>query len=273
MANKVAISVRDVDKTYNTDSGMVFAIEDLNFEVEDGEFLCIVGPSGCGKTTLLQIVAGLVQLSGGEVSVFGHAVRSPYQDVGMVFQNPVLLKWRTVEGNVLFPIDILRTGRKHARRRARELLELVGLQGFEDRYPRELSGGMQQRVAIARALVHDPRLLLMDEPFGSLDQITREAMNIELMRIWMEAAKTTMLITHSIEEAVFLADRVVVMTARPGRVAGIVPIDLPRPRPADVRLTPRFNELEGQVDRLIRQTTEPTAVAGGTNGNGTDGRW
>lgn len=266
-----AARMHDVSKTYQTQNGVVPAIEDFGCEVADGEFVCIVGPSGCGKTTILKIIAGLVPVTAGEVRVFGRPVNGPYPDVGMVFQAPVLLKWRTVMGNVLFPVDILRTGRKRARKRAHELIDLVGLQGFEDRYPRELSGGMQQRAAIARALVHDPRLLLMDEPFGSLDAITREAMNIELMRIWMEAGKTTILITHSIEEAVFLADRVVVMTPRPGRLAGIVPVDLPRPRDADIRLTPRFNELEGQVDRLIRRGGPTDDQAGGEDGTGPGG--
>ncbi|MPZ62975.1 MAG: ATP-binding cassette domain-containing protein [Propionibacteriales bacterium] len=251
-AQKPDIRLQHVSKRFRTESGIVPAVEDVTFELSDREFLCIVGPSGCGKTTILKAIAGLVPVSAGEITVFGRTVTGPYPDVGMVFQNPVLLKWRTILGNVLFPIDILRGGRKKAKGFAQELLELVGLSGFEGRYPHELSGGMQQRAAIARALVHDPRLLLMDEPFGALDQITREAMNMELMRIWMETGKTTILITHSIEEAVFLADRVIVMTPRPGRISGLVRVDLERPRAASVRLTPAFNELKGQVDQLVR---------------------
>lgn len=246
------ITVRNIRKTFQTDSGSVSAVEDATFDVDHREFLCVVGPSGCGKTTILKAIAGLVPVTAGAITVFGHRVEGPYADVGMVFQNPVLLKWRTVLKNVLFPIDILGTGRKQARHRAESLLQLVGLDGFENRYPNELSGGMQQRAAIARALVHDPRLLLMDEPFGALDQMTREAMNSELTRIWEETGKTTVLITHSIEEAVFLGDRVIVMTPRPGRVAGIVTVDLPRPRAEDLRLTAGFTELMRQVDALVR---------------------
>ncbi|MGH3098274.1 MAG: ABC transporter ATP-binding protein [Streptosporangiales bacterium] len=252
VAEQPDIRVRGVRKTFRTDGGPVNAIEDATFDVRNREFLCVVGPSGCGKTTILKAIAGLVPVTSGTITVFDREVDGPYADVGMVFQNPVLLKWRTVLKNVLFPIDILRTGRKGARQGAVDLLRLVGLDGFENRYPHELSGGMQQRAAIARALVHDPRLLLMDEPFGALDQMTREAMNSELTRIWEETGKTTVLITHSIEEAVFLGDRVVVMTPRPGRVAGIVSIDLPRPRAADLRLTAPFTELMKQVDALVR---------------------
>jgi NitT/TauT family transport system ATP-binding protein len=246
-----AIRLDNIAKTYKTPRGELAAIEDVGLDVADGEFICVVGPSGCGKSTILKLISGLAPTSAGEVSVFGRAVDGPYADVGMVFQSPVLLKWRSILDNVLFPLDILKRRGPAGRERAIGLLDLVGLKGFENRYPNELSGGMQQRAAIARALVHDPRLLLMDEPFGALDQITREQMNIELTRIWSETAKTTVLITHSIEEAVFLADRVVVMTPRPGRVAGIVEIDLPRPREGSVRLTPKFNALEGRVEELL----------------------
>jgi NitT/TauT family transport system ATP-binding protein len=246
-----AIRLGNIEKTYKTPRGALTAIEDVSIDVATGEFVCVVGPSGCGKSTILKLISGLSPTTSGEVSVFGRTVDGPYPDVGMVFQAPVLLKWRSILGNVLFPLDILKRRGPAGRERAMALLELVGLGGFESRYPNELSGGMQQRAAIARALVHDPRLLLMDEPFGALDQITREQMNIELTRIWSETGKTTVLITHSIEEAVFLADRVVVMTPRPGRVAGIVEIDLPRPREGGIRLTPEFNALEGKVEKLL----------------------
>lgn len=246
-----AVTLTDIGKEYRMKDSSVLALERVDLSVARQEFVCIVGPSGCGKSTLLKIVAGLTSVTRGEVRVFGEQVLGPHRDVGMVFQAPVLLKWRNILNNVLFPVDILKESRKEHVARARELLRLVGLEGFEGRRPSELSGGMQQRAAIARALIHDPRLLLMDEPFGALDQITREQMNMELTRIWAEARKTTILITHSIEEAVFLADRVLVMTARPARVAGIVDVNLPRPRHRDVRLTPEFNEIEGEVERLL----------------------
>ncbi len=245
------VEVRDLAKTYPAKSGPVRALEQVSFDVHDGEFVTVVGPSGCGKSTALKIVAGLIPRSSGTVKVFGEPVVGPIPDVGMVFQAPVLLKWRTVLDNILFSIDILRRDRKQYLGVAQDLLRLVGLAGFERAYPRELSGGMQQRVAIARALIHNPTLLLMDEPFGALDVMTREQMNLELMRIWSENRKTTILITHSIQEAVFLADRVVVMTPRPGRVAAIVEVDLPRPRLPESRLSPAFLELAQHVAKLI----------------------
>ena len=250
-ARRLVVEVSDLAKTYPAKSGPVRALEQVSFDVRDREFVTVVGPSGCGKSTALKIVAGLIPRSGGTVKVFGESVAGPIPDVGMVFQAPVLLKWRTVLDNVLFSIDILRRDRKQYLGVATDLLRLVGLEGFERAYPRELSGGMQQRVAIARALIHDPTLLLMDEPFGALDVMTREQMNLELMRIWSENQKTTILITHSIQEAVFLADRVVVMTPRPGRVAAIVDVDLPRPRLPESRLSPAFLELVQRVGKLI----------------------
>lgn len=247
----LAVEVRGVSKTFSTSDGDVVALEDVSFEVGDREFIAIVGPSGCGKTTLLKMAAGLVPTSAGEVLVFGERVQGPVADVGMVFQGPVLLTWRTVLRNVLFPIEILRRDPRQYRDRALEILQLVGLEGFENRFPAQLSGGMQQRVSIARALIHNPRLMLMDEPFGALDQLTRDQMNLELLRIWREAAKTTILVTHSIEEAVFLADRVLVMTPRPGTVAKTVDVDLPRPRTRRVQFTPQFSSLVQQVGRLL----------------------
>ncbi len=246
-----AIEVRNLSKVYPTRDKPVQALADVSFRVADGEFIAIVGHSGCGKTTILKIIAGLVQASSGSVSVRGKEVVGPLSDVGMVFQNPVLLKWRTVMDNVMLPIEMLRLGVEDNRGRALDLLALAGLADFKASYPYELSGGMQQRVAICRALVHDPSLLLMDEPFGALDVMTREDMNLELLRIWSQRRKTSLLVTHSISEAVFLADRVIVMTPRPGIVADIVEVTLPRPRAPETKLDPRFTQLVQLIGRKI----------------------
>lgn len=235
-----AISVNRVDKIYRTRRGEIKALEELDFAVARNEFLTVVGPSGCGKSTILKIIAGLMPPSTGEVRVFDRLVDSPRSDVGMVFQAPMLLKWRSVLDNVLLPIEILKRSRKEYQPVAMQLLELAGIADFAGMRPRELSGGMQQRVAICRALVYDPTLLLMDEPFGALDAISRDVMNVELMKIWSEQRKTTVLITHSIQEAVFLADRVLVMSGRPGSIVAEEVIDLPRPRHPRMRSTPEF---------------------------------
>jgi NitT/TauT family transport system ATP-binding protein len=216
--------------------------------VGEGEFLSIVGPSGCGKSTLLKILAGLMPASSGEALLNGTPIDGPRRDIGMVFQSPVLFPWRTVLDNSMLPIDVQGLGRAQMIARAKSLIALVGLSGFENRYPWELSGGMQQRVALVRALVHDPALLLMDEPFGALDALTREAMNVELQRIWLERRKTVVFVTHSTSEAVFLADRVMVMTSRPGRIGDLLKIDLPRPRTLEVMNTEAF----GTYVRRIR---------------------
>ena len=246
-----AIDVRNLTKVYPTRDRPIQALADVSFNVTDGEFVAIVGHSGCGKTTILKIVAGLVPASSGSVQVRGRQVDGPLSDVGMVFQRPVLLKWRTVLDNVMLPIEMLRLGVAEHRGRALDLLELAGLADFKVRYPHELSGGMQHRVAICRALVHDPRLLLMDEPFAALDLMTREDMNLELLRIWSQRRKTSILVTHSISEAVFLADRVIVMTPRPGMVADIVEVTLPRPRTPETKLDPRFTQLVQLIGRKI----------------------
>jgi NitT/TauT family transport system ATP-binding protein len=246
-----AIEVTNLTKTYPTRDRPVQALADLSFAIADGEFVAIVGHSGCGKTTILKIIAGLVPASAGSVRVRGRQVDGPLSDVGMVFQHPVLLKWRTVLDNVLLPIEMLRLGVPAHRQRALDLLALAGIADFKDRYPHELSGGMQQRVSICRALVHDPQLLLMDEPFAALDLMTREDMNLELLRIWSQRRKTSVLVTHSISEAVFLADRVIVMTPRPGMVADVVPVSLPRPRLPETKLDPRFTELVQLIGRKI----------------------
>jgi NitT/TauT family transport system ATP-binding protein len=237
------IAVRRLGKRYGGGRAAtppVVALEDIDFRVGDGTFVSVVGPSGCGKSTLLKILAGLIPASEGEARLRGTPIAGPRRDIGVVFQSPVLFPWRSVLGNALLPADVQHLGRDRARPRAMELLALVGLSGFEHRYPWELSGGMQQRVAMVRALIHDPALLLMDEPFGALDAMTREAMNAELQRIWTERRKTVLFITHSIAEAVFLSDRVLVMTPRPGRIMDDLRIDLPRPRTLDMMNTPEF---------------------------------
>ncbi len=229
------ISVDKLHKLYQPrKSEPTHALADINFRVRRGEFISVVGPSGCGKTTLLKILAGLISKSEGEVSIAGHAVIEPLPEVGMVFQAATLLPWRTILENVMVPAEIQKLDRTKHRAKAMELIEMVGLLDFEDKYPYELSGGMQQRAGICRALVHDPAVLLMDEPFGALDAMTREYMNVELLRIWQEKAATIVLVTHSISEAVFLSDRVIVMSPRPGRITEIVDIDLGRPRDLSV---------------------------------------
>ena len=246
-----ALDIDIAEKTYPFKNARLTALADLRFSIGEGEFACIVGPSGCGKTTILKIIAGLLPKTDGTVLLDGQPVTGPRASSGIVFQQPVLFKWRSVLDNVLLPIEILRRNRSEYLQTAMDLLDLTGLTEFKDRYPRELSGGMQQRVSICRALIHDPPVLLMDEPFGALDAMTRSEMNVELLRIWSERQKTSILITHSISEAVFLADRVVVMTPRPGMIADIVEIDLPRPRLAETRVSPRFNELVQVIGRKI----------------------
>jgi NitT/TauT family transport system ATP-binding protein len=246
-----AIDVRSLSKLYASQDGPVQALSDVSFAIADAEFVTIVGHSGCGKSTLLRIVAGLLTPSSGSVTVRGRGVSGPLSDVGMVFQRPVLLKWRTILGNVMLPIEMLHLPRSEGGERALDLLKLAGLIDFRHYYPAQLSGGMQQRAAICRALIHDPSLLLMDEPFGALDLMTREEMNFELLRIWSERRKTTLLVTHSISEAVFLADRVIVMTPRPGMVADIIDVKLPRPRTPETKLDPRFTECVRMIGRKI----------------------
>ena len=241
-----------VAKTFVTRGGeQVAAMVDVSLEVRRNEFVCLVGPSGCGKSTLLRLVAGLVAPTSGKVSISGARVTEPRDDTGIVFQAPTLLPWASILDNVLFPLDMMQRLDGAGRERARELLALVGLAGFEGKYPRELSGGMQQRAGICRALVHDPDILLMDEPFGALDALTREELTIELMRIWQERPKTILFVTHSIPEAVLLADRVVVMSPRPGRVAEIIDIRLPRPRDFDMEARHEFQDATRRIRGLI----------------------
>ena len=246
------IRLDGVEKTYRTRRGdVVRAVEDVTLHVAENEFVTLVGPSGCGKSTLLRLVAGLTPATRGAIRVRDTAVREPFPDVGFVFQQPVLLPWRSVLDNVLFSVEMLGQPPRQYRKQAADLLELTGLGGFETKYPHELSGGMQQRVAICRALLPDPSLLLMDEPFGALDAMTREEMSLELLRVWEERRKTILFVTHSIPEAILLADRVVVMTARPGRIARVLTIDLPRPRTMELEFDPRFKAASDEVRRLI----------------------
>ena len=246
------IRLAGVDKTYRTRRGdLVHALDDITLDVGENEFVTLVGPSGCGKSTLLKLVSGLVPATRGTIHIRTELVLEPFPDVGFVFQQAVLLPWRTVLDNVLFSVEMLGLDPRAYRKTAGDLLELTGLAGFETKYPRELSGGMQQRVAICRALLPDPSLLLMDEPFGALDAMTREEMSLELLRVWDERRKTILFVTHSIPEAILLADRVVVMTPRPGRIALVLRIDLPRPRTMDMEFDPRFKAASDEVRRLI----------------------
>jgi NitT/TauT family transport system ATP-binding protein len=252
MTDDAFISLRGVRKVYRTRGEEFLAVSEATFDVASGELAALVGPSGCGKTTLLKILAGLHTADGGEVRI--GSTRDPFdpaRDIGMVFQQPLLLKWRRIIDNVLLPAEILGLDMAKSRTRARELLALVGLSGFEDKYPYELSGGMQQRAAIARALVHDPKLILMDEPFGALDALTREKMNLELLRVWRESGKTIMFVTHGIAEAVFLGTRVVVLTAGPARMADNFDVELPHPRTLDMRTGPVFGEYTRRIYRTL----------------------
>ena len=246
------IVARNLSKTYITESsGEIVALKQLNFEIDDGEFVSVIGQSGCGKSTLLKVLAGLLPYTSGTVELNGRPLRGPTPTAAVVFQSPVLLPWRTVLDNVLLPIEFRRQPVAAYRQSAMELLAKVGLRDFAGRYPYELSGGMQQRAAIVRALVQNPRLLLMDEPFGALDAMTREQMNLELMRIWSESRKTVIFITHSIAEAIFLSDRVIAMTARPGSIAEVIPIELPRPRELSIINTDRFGRYAAHLRSLL----------------------
>jgi NitT/TauT family transport system ATP-binding protein len=246
------IALDGVSKTYAASDGPIRALDQVTLDVADGEFLSVLGPSGCGKSTLLLMIAGLLAPSAGEIRVAGRPVTRPQTDVGIVFQNPVLLDWRTVLRNVMLQVEARALDLAEHRAKARDLLRAVGLEGFEDKYPFELSGGMRQRAAICRALIHDPPLLLMDEPFGALDALTREQMRLDIERLWLERRKTVVFITHSIPEAVLLSDRVVVMSPRPGRVDGILDIDLPRPRRLEVQESARFTGYLTAITDLFR---------------------
>jgi ABC-type nitrate/sulfonate/bicarbonate transport system ATPase subunit len=253
-ANGVAkLELRNVSMVYSQRGKPFAAVRDVSLQVEAGQFISIVGASGCGKTTLLRIVDGLITPTRGQVWVDGQAVNRPGPDRGFVFQQDALFPWRTLLDNVIFGLEIQGRSRKESRERAAGLLSLVALDGFEHHFPHELSGGMRQRANLARALTIDPDVLLMDEPFASLDAQTREIMQSELLRIWRSNRKTVLFVTHQIDEAVYLADRVVVMTSRPGQVKAVLDIDIPRPRDLSVKRTPAFLELVDEIWKMIEE--------------------
>jgi NitT/TauT family transport system ATP-binding protein len=248
----IAVQITGLEKSYPTEGGeSITALAPLDLTIRKGSFVSILGPSGCGKSTLLRIVGGLESYRTGSVVLDGSPVTGPRRDTGIVFQQPVLLPWRSILDNVLLPVDVARGRNKGTVQRARDLIDLVGLGGFEKRYPRELSGGMQQRAGLVRALITEPSFLLMDEPFGALDAMTRETMNVELLRIWEETSATVLFVTHSITESVFLSDSVVVLSGRPGRVLDEIPVDLPRPRTWDLLDSPEFGRLTNRARSLL----------------------
>ncbi|WP_297326824.1 ABC transporter ATP-binding protein [uncultured Bartonella sp.] len=247
---KPLIIIKGLHKSYaSKKDGMIDALKDVNLQIAEGEFVALVGPSGCGKTTLLKILAGLVDDFAGTVTLNDVAVTRPSAEVGFVFQEPTLLPWRTILQNILLPVELMHLDKKHYHDRALMLMETVGLKGFENKLPNELSGGMRQRAGICRALIRDPKVLLMDEPFGALDAMTRELLNSELQNIWIKSQKTVLFVTHSIPEAVFLADKVVVMSARPGHIEEIVDVKLDRPR----ELQELTDKKVGKILEQIRQ--------------------
>lgn len=245
------IVIDDATKYYQTKTGQTHALEKFSATVQEGELVCLLGPSGCGKTTLLWAMSGLHPLTSGQVLLDGKAVRGPRPEIGMVFQDANLLPWRTLIQNIYFPFEIKGLNPKDSRDHVQHLLETVGLAGFENKYPRELSGGMQQRASIVRCLSFDPAVLLMDEPFGALDAFTRDEMNLLLLKLWSENKKTITFVTHSIAEALFLADRILIMTPRPGRLAMEFPVELPRPRTLDMQTTTYFVESVKRIKDVI----------------------
>jgi NitT/TauT family transport system ATP-binding protein len=265
------VEVAGVDKVFGSGSAAVTALRGIDLTIREGEFVSLIGPSGCGKSTLLRLIADLTPPTAGGVTVYGKPARQARldRDYGMVFQAPVLMDWRTVGRNIELPLEIMGFPRAERSRRSADLLRLVELEGFQDRHPWQLSGGMQQRVAIARALAFDPKLLLMDEPFGALDEMTRERMNLEVMRIWRETGTTVVFVTHSIPEAVFLSTRVVVMSPRPGRIGRVIDVDLPQPRTFETRESPRYFSLVTEVREALRRH-EDSGGAGPVDGAGAD---
>lgn len=261
MSEKPVIVVNKATKIFDSPRGPVHALESYDLAVHEGEFVAIVGPSGCGKSTLLWAMAALWPLSSGSITIYGREVKGPRRDVGLVFQSANLLPWRNLIQNIYFPFEIMHEGAEAHEQRIQELLELTGLKGFERHYPRELSGGMQQRASIVRALSYNPQVLLMDEPFGALDAFTRDEMNLMLLEIWEKSRKTIVFITHQIPEAVYLADRVFVMTPRPGRNSKVFDIDLPRPRPLSVTTEPHFFELVGEIKQTIYEDVDRAVKA------------
>ena len=255
-AGRARIKVNGARKTYQTQSGSVDALAETTFTMDTGEFVSVLGPSGCGKSTLLTMMAGLTPTSGGSIVVDGREVTEPYPDLGVVFQRDLLMPWRRVKDNVLIQAEYRHMPRDASSARADELLAMVGLSDFADKYPHELSGGMRQRVAICRALLHDPGILFMDEPFGALDALSRDQLNLDLQQIWSGSKKSVFFVTHSIPEAIFLSDRVLVLGPRPGRMLDDIRIDLERPRELGIRETPRFAE----YTKHIREVFESSGI-------------
>jgi NitT/TauT family transport system ATP-binding protein len=256
--------VEEISRVFTSGARAVTALDRVSFAIETGEFVSIVGPSGCGKSTLLKIISGLLPATSGTVSVNGRRVDSPLENVGMIFQSPVLLKWRSVMANILLPVEFAKLDATRHLERARALVNLVGLGGFEEMYPHQLSGGMQQRVSLCRALVTDPQLLLMDEPFGALDAMTRDELDLELLRIWEERKKTVIFVTHSIQEAVFLSDQVFVMSARPGKLLEKLRVALPRPRSMEMMSSAEFGAYTLRIRSLLASAAGSHAAAGST---------
>jgi NitT/TauT family transport system ATP-binding protein len=258
------VSVKDVSKTFGR--GGTTALTGIGLDIEAGEFVSLIGPSGCGKSTLLRVMGDLIEPTSGAVEVNGKTARQARvdRDYAIVFQDAVLFDWRTVAKNIALPLELAGWDRGRRAQRVREMLDLVELAGFEGHHPWQLSGGMQQRVSIARALAFDPALILMDEPFGALDEMTRERLNAELLRIWERSGSTVVFVTHSIAEAVFLSTRVVVMSARPGRISTVIPVDLPQPRTATTREQPRFFELVTQIREALHLGSDLEAAPAST---------
>ena len=256
------VQVEHATKYYKTNTGSVHALEDITLDIRKGEFIAIVGPSGCGKSTLLWAISGLHDLTSGKITIEGSTVTGPRPEIGMIFQEANLLPWRNLQKNIEFPFEIKKLDPKPYQERVDALLAEVGLAGFETKYPRELSGGMQQRASIVRCLAFDPDIILMDEPFGALDAFTRDEMNLLIQKLWMETGKTIIFVTHNVSEAILLADRVVVLTPRPGRIAHIFDIDLPRPRTIEETYSPPFIEKIFEVkDTIIEGAYRPEHVA------------
>lgn len=248
------VSIKDVSMTFGSQQSQTPALQGANLDIQQGEFISLIGPSGCGKTTLLRLMANLIEPTSGTLEIGGLSPRKARESraYGYVFQAPVLYEWRTVLENVMLPLEIMKHPKRERRRRAETMLAWVGLEKFAHHYPHQLSGGMQQRVSIARALAFDPPLLFMDEPFGALDEITRENLNLELLKLWHETRKTVVFVTHSIDEAVFLSTRIVVMTARPGKIDQVIEVDLPQPRNDETRSLPQFFETARRVREALR---------------------
>jgi NitT/TauT family transport system ATP-binding protein len=247
----VILRAEDVTKEYRSGSGNVVALQGLNLDVREGELLSLLGPSGCGKSTALNIMGGLLDASEGTVTLEGEHMSGPRREIGMMFQQAVMLPWRSTLQNVLLPVEVFSWSKKQYAEKARELLSMVGISEFADSYPWQLSGGMQQRAALCRVLVHDPKLLLLDEPFGALDEFTRESMNLELLRLQAHTRKTAVLVTHNIPEAVFMSDRIAVMTARPGRLVGVIEVPFPRPREPELMRDQEFADIVFQARAML----------------------